>query len=110
MCRARLVELDLVVNTPSVKVVSTSALPIDLAGQVTAAVPGTVVEVPAAGHVPIAQLDLTAADAVVSLLLDRIDGALFARAPRLRVVANCAVGYDNVDLAAATAAGVCIAN
>jgi glyoxylate reductase len=97
-------------NTPPVRVVSTSALPIDLAGQVTAAVPGTTVEVPATGHVGLGPLDLSTADALVCLLLDRIDGALFARAPKLRVVANCAVGYDNVDLAAATAAGVCITN
>jgi len=93
-----------------VQVISTSALPIDLAGQVTAAFPGTKVWVPASGHVPIAQLDLSDADALVSLLLDRIDAALLARAPKLRVVANCAVGYDNVDLAAATAAGVAVTN
>jgi glyoxylate reductase len=93
-----------------VRVVSTSALPIDLAAQVTAAVPGTVVEVPAHGHVGLAGLDLATADALVCLLLDRIDAALLARAPGLRVVANCAVGIDNVDLAAATAAGVCITN
>jgi glyoxylate reductase len=95
-----------------VLVVSTAALPlaIDLASQVTAAVPGTVVRVPASGHVELAGLDLGAADALVCLLLDRIDGALLARAPNLRVVANCAVGIDNVDLAAATAAGVCVTN
>jgi glyoxylate reductase len=95
-----------------VLVVSTAALPlaIDLASQVTAAVPGTVVRVPASGHVGLAGLDLGAADALVCLLLDRIDGALLARAPNLRVVANCAVGIDNVDLAAATAAGVCVTN
>ncbi len=98
------------VNTPGVKVVSTSALPIDLAGQVTAALPDTVVDVPARGHVAIDRIDLSDADALVCLLLDRIDAALLARAPRLRVVANCAVGYDNVDLAAATAAGVCVTN
>jgi glyoxylate reductase len=93
-----------------VQVVSTSALPIDLAAQVTAAVPGTVVEVPAAGHVGIADLDLRAAGALVCLLLDRIDAAVLARAPNLRVVANCAVGIDNIDVAAATAAGVCVTN
>lgn len=92
------------------QVLSTSALPIDLAAQVTAAVPGTVVRVPASGHVGLADLDLRAADALVCLLLDRIDAAVFARAPNLRVVANCAVGIDNVDLAAATAAGVCVTN
>jgi glyoxylate reductase len=110
MCRARLVGFDFVVNTSGVKVVSTSALPIDLTGQVTAAVPGTIVEVPATGHVAIDGLDLAEADALVCLLLDRIDAALLARAPKLRVVANCAVGYDNVDLAAVTTAGVCITN
>jgi len=93
-----------------VLVVSTSALPLDLAAQVTPAVPGTVVAVPASGHVGLADLDLRAADALVCLLLDRIDAAVFARAPNLRVVANCAVGIDNVDLAAATAAGVCVTN
>jgi len=93
-----------------VQVVSTSALPIDLAAQVTAAVPGTVVRVPASGHVGLAGVDLRAADVLVCLLLDRIDAAVFARAPNLRVVANCAVGIDNVDLAAATAAGVCVTN
>lgn len=91
-------------------VVSTSALPIDLAAQVTAAVPGTAVAVPAAGHVGLAGVDLATADALVCLLLDRIDAAVLARAPRLRVVANCAVGVDNIDLAAATAAGVCVTN
>ena len=98
------------VNTRGVKVVSTSALPIDLARQVTAALPGTTIVVPASGHTPIDRIDLADADALVCLLLDRIDGALLARAPRLRVVANCAVGYDNVDLAAATAAGVAVTN
>jgi len=93
-----------------VQVVSTAALPIDLATQVTAAVPGTVVDVPAAGHVGLAGLDLGTADALVCLLLDRIDAAVLARAPNLRLVANCAVGIDNIDVAAATAAGVCVTN
>jgi glyoxylate reductase len=93
-----------------VQVVSTSALPIDLAAQVTTAVPGTVVQVPASGHVGLAGVDISSADALVCLLLDRIDAAVLARAPKLRVVANCAVGIDNIDLAAATAAGVCVTN
>jgi glyoxylate reductase len=93
-----------------VLVVSTSALPIDLAGQVTAALPGTTVRVPASGHVALDSVDLREADALVCLLLDRIDGRVLARAPKLRVVANCAVGYDNVDVPAATAAGVCVTN
>jgi len=93
-----------------VRVVSTSSLPIDLAAQVAAVLPGAVVEVPLAGHVDIATLDLGDADALVCLLLDRIDAALLARAPRQRVVANCAVGVDNIDLAAAAAARVVVSN
>ena len=92
------------------QVVSTSALPIDLAAQVIAALPGAVVHVPAQGHVGVANVDLREADALVCLLLDRIDANLLSRAPRLRVVANCAVGFDNVDVAAMTAAGVVVTN
>jgi glyoxylate reductase len=50
------------------------------------------------------------ADALVCLLSDRIDAAALDAAPRLRVVANYAVGVDNVDIAAATARGVAVAN
>ncbi len=51
-----------------------------------------------------------AADAIVCLLTDRIDAALFEAAPRLRVVSNVAVGYDNIDVAAASARGIPIGN
>ena len=50
------------------------------------------------------------ADALVTLLDDRVDAATLDAAPRLRVIANYAVGYDNVDVAAATARGVVVAN
>ena len=50
------------------------------------------------------------ADALVCLLSDRVDARLLHSAPSLRVVANVAVGYDNIDVAAATAAGVAVAN
>ena len=51
------------------------------------------------------------ADAVVSMLHDRIDDELLAAAgAQLRVVANVAVGYDNVDLEAARRHGVTITN
>jgi glyoxylate reductase len=50
-------------------------------------------------------------DAVVSLLTDRIDrSVLAAGAGRLRVVANVAVGYDNVDVDAAAELGVTVCN
>jgi len=93
-----------------VRVVSTSSLPIDLAAQVTAALPGTEVSVPRSGHVGLDGVELATADALVCLLLDRIDEALLERAPKLRVIANCAVGVDNIDLGAATAAGIAVTN
>jgi glyoxylate reductase len=49
-------------------------------------------------------------DVVVALLTDRIDEALLDRAPRLRLVANVAVGVDHVDLAACAARGVRVTN
>jgi glyoxylate reductase len=50
-------------------------------------------------------------DALVCLLNDRIDDALLdAGAPRLKVVANVAVGYDNIDVPAAAARGVAVCN
>jgi glyoxylate reductase len=48
--------------------------------------------------------------AIVALLTDRIDAPLLARAPRLAVVANVAVGVDNIDLAACAARGVLVTN
>ena len=47
-------------------------------------------------------------EAVVTLLTDRVDAALLARMPRLRVVANVAVGVDNIDVAACRARGVVV--
>lgn len=50
-------------------------------------------------------------DGVVCLLTDRIDAeVLAAGAGRLRVVADVAVGYDNLDVEAATRAGVLVCN
>jgi lactate dehydrogenase-like 2-hydroxyacid dehydrogenase len=51
------------------------------------------------------------AAALITLLTDRVDAELLdAAGPQLRIVANCAVGYDNVDLAAAAARGVVVTN
>jgi lactate dehydrogenase-like 2-hydroxyacid dehydrogenase len=49
-------------------------------------------------------------DGVVCCLTDRIDDKLLERCPRLKVVANIAVGYNNIDLAACTARGVMATN
>ncbi len=51
------------------------------------------------------------ADAAVTLLHDRVDDAfLDAAGPQLRVVANVAVGYDNVDVPACARRGVVATN
>lgn len=50
-------------------------------------------------------------DAVVCLLTDRIDAALLdAGGSQLRVVATVAVGYDNIDVPAATERGIAVCN
>jgi glyoxylate reductase len=50
-------------------------------------------------------------DGLVSTPADRIDDELFeAAGPSLRVVANYAVGYDNVELAAAARRGIVVTN
>ena len=50
------------------------------------------------------------AQALLPTLADRVDAELLDAAPRLRVVANHAVGYDNVDVAACSARGVWVTN
>jgi lactate dehydrogenase-like 2-hydroxyacid dehydrogenase len=50
-------------------------------------------------------------EAIISLLGDRIDGEILdAAGPQLKIVANFAVGFDNLDLAAATERGVILTN
>jgi len=57
------------------------------------------------------QAGITGASAAVVTLTERIDAELLAAAgPELKVVANVAVGYDNIDVAAAAAAGVIVTN
>jgi glyoxylate reductase len=49
-------------------------------------------------------------DGLVSLLTDRIDGPLLDRAPRLKVISNFAVGFNNIDIPAASERGICVGN
>jgi glyoxylate reductase len=54
---------------------------------------------------------LGGADAILTMLFDRVDEAfLDAAGAQLRCVANVAVGFDNIDLAAAARRGVLLAN
>jgi glyoxylate reductase len=50
------------------------------------------------------------ADALATLLSDKIDAEIFDVAPNLRIVAQMAVGFDNIDLKEATARGICVTN
>src|ERR687886_2239274 len=49
-------------------------------------------------------------DGLLSLLTDKIDTALMDANPRLKVVANYAVGFDNIDIPAATERGIPVGN
>jgi lactate dehydrogenase-like 2-hydroxyacid dehydrogenase len=58
------------------------------------------------------QLAAQLADADGALITagEKVDATLLARCPRLQVVSNIAVGYNNIDLSACTAAGVAATN
>jgi glyoxylate reductase len=49
-------------------------------------------------------------DALVTLLSDKIDAEVFEAAPKLKIVAQMAVGYDNIDVAEATKRGIYVTN
>ncbi|NEP17920.1 MAG: D-glycerate dehydrogenase [Leptolyngbya sp. SIO4C1] len=49
------------------------------------------------------QAEVENIDGLLCLLTDPIDAALLEAAPRLKVISQMAVGYDNIDVAAATA-------
>jgi glyoxylate reductase len=63
---------------------------------------------------PLAKAALAArlrdADGLICLLTDQIDAELLAQAPKLKIVANVAVGYNNIDVAAATERGIMVSN
>lgn len=50
------------------------------------------------------------ADGLFCLLTDSVDERLMDAAPRLRVISNLAVGYDNIDVRAATERGITVTN
>ncbi|MFI5609340.1 2-hydroxyacid dehydrogenase [Amycolatopsis sp. NPDC051903] len=90
---------------------------------VTRWIPDDAVKVLAeAGEVRVSELDrpltpgelrsfVAGATAIVSMLHDRIDASVAeAAGPRLAVVANVAVGYDNVDVPALASRGVTVTN
>lgn len=50
------------------------------------------------------------ADGLICMLTDRVDAALIAAAPHLKVISQMAVGYDNIDVSAATAREIPVGN
>jgi glyoxylate reductase len=54
--------------------------------------------------------EIAEAAGLVCLLSQAIDAPLIGLAPRLKVIANYAVGFNNIDLAAATARGIVVTN
>jgi len=68
---------------------------------------------PTEGHIPTDEdrrAGFAQAEAVICTLADRIDATLLSNAPHLKIVANYAVGYNNIDLAAAAAHGIIVTN
>jgi glyoxylate reductase len=49
-------------------------------------------------------------DGLISLLTDRLDAAVLDRAPRLKVISNFAVGFNNIDVKACTERGIAVGN
>jgi glyoxylate reductase len=49
-------------------------------------------------------------DALATLLSDKIDAEVYDAAPNLKIVAQMAVGFDNIDVAEATKRGICVTN
>jgi glyoxylate reductase len=49
-------------------------------------------------------------EGLLALLTDRVDAALIEHCPRLRVISNYAVGYDNIDIDAAAARSIVVGN
>ncbi|MCB9421165.1 MAG: D-glycerate dehydrogenase [Ardenticatenaceae bacterium] len=59
---------------------------------------------------PEMQVRVAEAESIISLLTDRIDAQVMNAAPHLKIIANVAVGYDNIDVAAATERGIIVTN
>ncbi|MDJ0782673.1 MAG: D-glycerate dehydrogenase [Desulfosarcinaceae bacterium] len=63
---------------------------------------------------PMARADLldqvANSDGLLCMITDRVDAELLDRAPNLKMVANCGVGYDNIDVADCSRRGILVSN
>lgn len=64
------------------------------------------------GRVPQEQFDqwLAEAEGLYSIGNIKVDEELLAKAPKLKIIAQASVGYDNIDIAACTARGIAVSN
>jgi glyoxylate reductase len=49
-------------------------------------------------------------EGLLSMITDRVDVELMDRAPHLKIISNLAVGYNNIDVTAATSRGIVVTN
>lgn len=49
-------------------------------------------------------------DGILSMINDQVDQGLFDQATNIKIVSNCAVGYDNIDMAEATQRKILVTN
>lgn len=49
-------------------------------------------------------------DAIITLLTDKIDHVIFEATPSTKIFANCAIGFDNIDLIEANTRGITVTN
>jgi len=63
-------------------------------------------------HIPddVRNRELATAHAAVTLLTNKVDDAFLDAAPSLKIVANVAVGFNNIDVAACARRGVVVTN
>jgi glyoxylate reductase len=62
------------------------------------------------GFAPYLLEQMGAVEGILCLLTDKVDQTLLNAAPRLRVVSNMAVGFDNIDVGACTRRGIPVGN
>ena len=84
----------------------TRALPGDALGRLRDAHAVTVWDGPLPPEPAVLRAAVAEAEGLLCLLTERIDGALLDAAPRLRAIANYAVGTDNIDLALVRERGI----
>lgn len=100
------------------KLAVTARLPVDVAGRLRATAPDAAAAISVLGvppdspadRLPLDEAIAADPDGLLCLLRDRIDAEVMDRCPHLQVIANVAVGLDNIDVAAATARGICVTN